>query len=215
MKIGLMIPTKSRPIRLKVLFDSFKVHQHNDTEFVVGIDKDQLELYAWVKDFPEIRVIVTNGEDYVAKANYMVKRMKKYQYIYLLGDDFVFNCEWEQFFLDNAFPNCVMYGRDSLANSKLCTAAFMDNNIFKKIGYVAPPTLVHYFADNVWRDIGQSLGTYRYFDNMNIQHLHKNRDPKYMDQVYVDSDKFFPADKEAYEIYAKDQLLKDISKILS
>lgn len=211
--IGIMVPTKSRPERLKVLFDSFLAHEHSRSEFVVGIDKDQLELYGWVKIYPEIRVIETNGEDYVAKANYMASQMKQYKYLYLLADDFRINSEWESKFLEFAVPNCVFYGKDGIANKILCTAVFIDNEMVKKIGYIAPPTLVHYFADNVWRDWGTSMNTYKYFEDVNIQHLHKIANPHYNDAVYVQSEGHFKADEEAYKEYCRNQLILDIQKL--
>lgn len=211
--IGIHVPTKSRPDRLKVLYDSFLAHPHDQSEFVVGIDKNQKEMYQWVYDTPEIRIIETNGEDYVAKATYMLKQMKEYDYLYLLADDFVLNCDWQTIFLESAVPNCVFYGRDTFANEKLPTAPFIDNKMLQRIGYIAPPTIVHYFADNIWRDWGQAFGTYKYFPNVNVQHLHRVVDPKYNDEVYAVSEPNFNADWAAYDEYVANQLSLDIKKV--
>lgn len=208
-----MVPTRSRPDRLKILYESFLVHDEGNSDFVVGIDSDEKEFYSWVFETPTIKVIETPHVDYVEKANFMAERMKDYEYLYLLADDFVINSKWESIFLEEAMPNCVFYGRDSVCNSKLPTAVFIDNNIVKKIGYIAPPTLVHYFADNIWRDWGMAMNTYKYFDHVNVQHLHPVKYSQYQDEVYSNSAKHFGEDQQAYNEYIQNQLLIDLEKL--
>lgn len=212
-RIGIQLPTRSRPDRLKVLYDSWVLQTEGNSELVVGIDEDEKELYGWVFKCPEIKVIITPQEDYVAKANFMIKQMQGYEYIYLLADDFVINSKFESTFLAEAVPYCVFYGRDSYMNSKLPTAPFMDNEIFRRLGYIAPPTLIHYFADNIWAEWGKAMGTYRYFDNVNIQHLHVSKYGQYADKVYDQSNKFFQDDWKAFDKYVAEQLPLDISKL--
>lgn len=219
-RIGIHVPTKSRPDRLKTLWESYLLHTEGLSEFVVGIDESERHLYEWVMTPPKYKaessiktIIVPDGMDYVAKANYMANYMKGYDYLYLLADDFVINSKFESVFLEAATKNCVYYGRDSYMNEKLPTAAFIDNNINRKLGYIAPPSLIHYFADNIWRDWGSAFDAYKYFDNVNIQHLHRVVDPKYMDKVYGDSEPHFAADQIAYDKYMKEQFNLDIEKL--
>ena len=211
--IGIMVPTKGRPSRLKELYNSWLQHTEGHSEFVVGIDAEEKELYEWVKD-TKIIVIDTPSEDYVKKANFMAERMTDYDYLYLLGDDFVINSRFESVFLDYAEENCVLYGDDGLVGNRMSTACFIDNNIVRAIGYIAPPTLVHYFADNVWSDWGKALGTFKYIPGIKVTHNHHLKNKSLNDHVYKESDQYFKQDQIEYGKYIHYSLAEDIKKVL-
>ena len=65
---------------------------------------------------------------------------------------------------------------------------------------MVPRGLVHLYVDDYWRTLGERLGTLRYLDDVNIQHLHPTAGTAPEDDGYasVNSSERYAADHARY-----------------
>lgn len=93
--------------------------------------------------------------------------------IAFMGDDHVPRTEgWATILEEACMPMGVSYGDDTIMASGLPTAAFMDADIVRRLGYMAPPKLIHMYGDNFWRLVGEDLGKLVYRPDVVIEHVH-------------------------------------------
>jgi len=79
----------------------------------------------------------------------------------------------------------VAYGDDGLRNKHrpdLPTHYITQTEVYRRLGYLAPPTIRHLFLDNVARDIGRHLKNF-VFVPVNIRHLHPWAEGEHLDDT--------------------------------
>lgn len=109
----------------------------------------------------------------------------------------------------------IVYGDDLLQGENLPTAVFISSDIIKTLGFMTPHDLIHLYADNFWKDLGQSLGKIKYLPELIIEHMHYSNGKSEQDAMYteVNSSEMYKKDEETYLEYKKDQLEKDVDKL--
>ena len=147
------------------------------------------------------------------------KYADKYEYLAFMGDDHRPRTKgWDTILCDaiGEKPG-VAYGDDLLQGVNLPTAVVLSSSIVRKIGYMVPPTLVHMYMDNFWRDFGDKLGNLQYRPDVVIEHLHYLAGKAINDLQYqeVNSSSVYENDRIAYGLYQSGQFDKDIQKALS
>jgi hypothetical protein len=100
----------------------------------------------------------------------------------LWGDDNIpVTPGWDEFLTGE--PVGMAYARDGVwdhtrdttipGHLVLPTAVVMPIEIYRALGYVAPPGLVHLCVDVAWRDIGLATGSLIYHPEVLVRHLHR------------------------------------------
>jgi hypothetical protein len=113
-------------------------------------------------------------------------------------------------------PLCIAYGNDLLQGELLSTSAVVDSRIIRTLGYMTPPVLFHYYADNFWFELGKELGTLTYFPDVIIEHMHHaNNKSKYDDLYHETGTGPAQNDKSAWFDYLKTQFPLDVAKLKS
>ena len=81
---------------------------------------------------------------------------------------------WDQAYLDalREMGTGIVYGNDLLQGEALPTQVAMTSDIIRALGYMAPPDLVHMYADNWWRELGRRAGCLRYLPDVIVEHMH-------------------------------------------
>lgn len=213
-KLLTIVPTRSRNEKHKELTELFlKTSKVSDLLF--GLDEDDQHTYDRLNGVmydvnPRLRM---NGTLNLLANKYC----NEYEYICFIGDDHRPRTEgWDEKLLASikGKPYGMAYGNDLLKGKKLPTAILMDSNIIKKIGFMAPPILIHLYLDNFWKDFGNALGTLTYSDDVVLEHLHYSRGKSDIDEVYLEanSSAVKSADQENYEKYKVEQFQIDLEK---
>jgi len=112
-------------------------------------------------------------------------------------------------------PLGVVYCNDLHQGEKLPTAAFVDAEIVRRLGYVVPPTIQHLYMDNYFRSLGEGLGTLTYLPDVVIEHMHPHAGKAEMDDGYrqVNSTDAYREGLKAYRSYCRHRLPEDLARL--
>lgn len=112
--------------------------------------------------------------------------VRAYSIVSLMGDDCrVRTPQWDQLVLDRmgGAPGLV-YGRDGIKDQSLCTHPFISARIILELGFVQPPELNHFYADNFYMDLLGPLGMLRYVPELVTEHMHFTVGKSSVDSTY-------------------------------
>jgi len=215
-KIAVICPTRNRPDNADAVVKSWKETNDNKSVVVFGLDDDNHSLY---ENWDSMAVYDINPRlKMIGTLNLLARKYAKtHRYIGFIGDDHRFRTpHWDTTIyneLQRIGPNAIVYGDDLIQGPLLPTAVFLDAQIVNKLGYMAPPTLTHMYADNFWLDIGNALGTLSYLDYVVIEHCHHVVGKAVHDKFYDEVDEYTAPDRIAYGIYHELQFAEDLKKL--
>jgi hypothetical protein len=106
---------------------------------------------------------------------------------------------WDSLFYSASSLDSVVYGNDLIQGPNLPTAVFLGSTIIRTLGWMVIPGQVHLFMDNLWRTLGEQLGTLRYLPTVIIEHVHPIAGKAEWDDGY--------AAANAAEVWAHDEAL--------
>ncbi len=109
----------------------------------------------------------------------------------------------------------IVYGNDLHQREALPTHPFMDMEIVRRLGYMAPPELAHLYIDNFWKCLGMALGTLVYRDDVILEHMHPHADKAPMDEGYrqVNSRNAYKEGRRAFTEYMATRFAADVAKL--
>lgn len=123
---------------------------------------------------------------------------KKYQYVGVTNDDFVYNTNgWDKILIDTIERKGygIAFGNDGTNNKHLPATCIMSSVIPSALGWIQIPTLIHLCGDMGWQYIGKELNCLYYVPEVKTEHHH-----------FL----FGKADKSSYEISnSKEMYQKD------
>lgn len=215
-RLLLIVPSRKRPKACAELLEEF-LKTSEDAEIIFGLDDDdKSEFPTQVLEAAEINPRLRMGGTLNLLAN---KYAHKYDYLAFMGDDHRPRTQgWDRILCDAIGDKPgVAYGNDLLQGANLPTAVVISSEIVRKIGYMVPPTLVHMYMDNFWRDFGIELGNLQYREDVIVEHLHYLAGKAVNDLQYqeVNAAHVYENDRVAYELYQVAQMGKDIAKVRS
>lgn len=211
----LIVPTRKRPKACHELLDAFNATAHN-ADILFGIDDDDKSEYTQqVLEKASINPRLRMG----GTLNLLAKQhANDYQFIAFMGDDHrPRTAGWDQILADSLGERSgVAYGDDLLQGSNLPTAVLLSADIVRRIGYMVPPTLIHMYMDNFWKDFGAKLGNLVYRPDVVIEHLHYLAGKAINDLQYqeVNNAAVYEKDRIAYDEYKTSTMDKDIALVL-
>jgi len=144
-----------------------------------------------------------------------VEYADQYRYIGFMGDDHrprTFG--WDERIVEELNYSHVVYGNDLLQGESLPTAVFMRSEIVQKLGYMAPPELIHLYLDNFWLELGRATSM-RYLGDVTIEHLHPYAGKAEWDASYleVNDQALYEHDRLAFENYMATRFQEDLEKL--
>ena len=93
-------------------------------------------------------------------------------------------------------------------------AAVISTPIVKALGWMACPTMNHWYIDNVWNDLGRGAGCLAFCRDVLVKHLHPNVAPGTpVDATYTDAAGDWDADLRAYQKWRLYQMRADIATV--
>jgi hypothetical protein len=198
--ITVICPSRGRPGNASRLIDSFGNTKHRpDTKLMIAIDGTD----PGIKGYSEViynsafnssvyLMIVSDERMRMVKTLNQVASWGADQsdvtMLGFVGDDHLFETDgWDTKVIEAMVPNGIVYGDDGHQHSNLPTAVFMDAGIVRKLGWMAPPQFTHLWIDNVWKALGEKLGTLQYLPEMKITHLHPHAGKAEWDATYAEA----------------------------
>lgn len=181
MTLGILLPTRGRPANLARFIDACRETGNNWLLYVrLDTDDPALEEYNQIFAKPSLDVSVYRGDriGFGASLNELAAYAERedVSHLGMFGDDVLpITRGWDTTLMDALGGRLgVSYGDDGLRDKHapdLPTHYVTQTEVYRRLGYLAPPTIRHLFLDNVARDIGRYLGNFVY-KPVKIQHLH-------------------------------------------
>lgn len=210
-----IVPSRSRPETVEQLAQDFFFYGRGKADLMFATDDDQPR-YPFCQEHPEIlfrvgprlRMCGTLNEAAVESAG-------EYKYLGFMGDDHRPRTHrWDEEIIEALERHPIAYGNDLIWGEELPTAVFMRSDIVKKLGYMAPPELIHLYLDNFWLTLGKRIGI-EYLPHVTIEHLHpsvgkSNWTPEYAE---VNDPTLYAADEAAFNNYLTTRFESDLEKL--
>lgn len=224
-----LVPTRARPHAVAPMVAAFAATR-TTAELVFVIDHDEPALDEYHAAFaalglasPPISTDSGGAASTMSRALNMsaVRRARADDPPYaigFMGDD---HCPrtlgWDRVYVEalRELGTGMVFGNDLLQGGKLPTQIAMTSDIIRTLGYMAPPTLVHLYLDNFWRDLGTAAGCLRYLPDVVVEHRHPVAGKAKWDDGYqrVNSAAMYERDRAAYEAYQAEQFEADVAKV--
>jgi hypothetical protein len=208
-----LLPSRGRPDLLKRFFDNAKGLSTPGTILIEKSDKyfekylfdiklpQNWETFVCPEDFENhnpsyakvIRAWFASNQDYIKKCNW----------VGLLNDDYIPITEnWDTKLIERLNGKNFVCGNDRWKSpERLTGAGVWSGNLLRAVGYLFPEGIGHFYADNMWEDIGGATGLWDICMDIIVLHDHHTMPNKEMDEtsLYVEKESgFLQSDKKRY-----------------
>lgn len=220
MSLAVIVPSRGRPQNVVDLVEAWAETRTADSRLFVFIDDDdetvddyltpeQLPSWAQIHRGPRRRLGGT--------LNYAAPQLAMmHPIVGFMGDDHRPRTRGWDTRIEMACTDLgVVYGNDLFQRQALPTAVFMDSRIVARAGWFVLPGMVHLFMDNLWKRIGEELGTLTYLDDVVIEHVHPAAGKGEWDAGYteVNSGHVWSHDEAIYVDWREHAMAGDIQRI--
>jgi hypothetical protein len=179
--LGILLPTRGRPDNLDRFITAVE-GTADDWVLYLRLDYDDPEAPAYDKvigkGWPNLRTFHGDRIGFAASLNELAFHAERdgVSHLGMFGDDVVPETEgWDTALVEALGSDLgVAYGDDGLRDKHepdLPTHYVTQTEVYRRLGYLAPPNIRHLFLDNVARDVGRYLKNF-VFVPVKIQHLH-------------------------------------------
>ena len=213
--LAILVPSRGRPGNVARLAETCAKTCRTGYVLHFGFDADDLDLTANVeaakgsRQMTRMRMGLTAWTNHLA-AQYATRRPA---YFASLGDDMVpITDGWDEQLITAvehtgggfAYP-------DDKRRTDIPEACVMSSSIVTALGWMALPSLDHWYIDNVWADLGNGAGCLTYCPTVVVEHRHPNVHPQTKsDATYHDAAHKFNADAAVYRRWRLYQMPADI-----
>lgn len=207
-----IVPSRGRPESVLDLANEFYDNGDHVADLMYATDDDQPEYPKTpgvkYRRGPRLRMCGTLNAAAVENAD-------KYKYIGFLGDDHRPRTKgWDTKVIEALKKHNVVYGNDLIWGEGLPTAVFLRSKVIRKLGYMAPPSLIHLYLDNFWLELGKATSI-KYLDDVIIEHLHPSVgkaewSPEYLE---VNDQAIYQHDEKAFKHYMEAHFQDDLRKL--
>ena len=220
-KILMLMPSHKRPFAAgwcaNTLF--LQAARPHEIDLLVIIDHDDPDHQNYRDAVGASKLYITGqGGSFVKAINAAMPTVEKYSIVGIVNDDHRFvTPSWDLKVRAALTETGVAYPNDLYPFHRLPTSVFMTTDIPKALGYLAPPTLDHMYADNFWKAIGEGLNAYHYLEGVVVEHLHYTAGKSTMDETYAKSntDSQKEKDRLAFEAWLSNDYKSAIERIRS
>jgi hypothetical protein len=191
-KLAIVVPTRGRPHNIKRLAKALKETCTTEYQMFARFDDDDSSY----KTLPELHNTTwLSGPRifFASSVNETVERALQkddFTHIAVFGDDVLpETVGWDRAMID-AIPGLgIAYGSDGLEHlhgEDLPTHIVAPVDMYKRLGWIALPTLRHLFCDNVWRELGK-ITNLVYVSEVKLTHLHRWNKKAPNDKTYAEA----------------------------
>jgi len=192
--IIVLLPTRNRPRSLVEAIDS---------------------LFANGSDLFDILVLQGEGGSTSQINSVPMEVLRQYEVMSLFADDCRMRTPgWDSFVMQRlgGSPGLV-YGRDGIQDERIATHPFVSTKIIEALGFVTPPELKNYYADNFLMEVVRPHGRLIYTSELFIEHMHFSVGKSPHDETYSKAEHHYAHDKPAWSEYCKSKLALERERI--
>lgn len=122
---------------------------------------------------------------------------------------------WDVAIAEACQSDSVVYGNDLIQGANLPTAVFLGSQIVRTLGWMVLPGMVHLFMDNLWKTLGEQLGTLRYLPDVIIEHVHPIAGKAEWDDGYsaANAAEVWAHDEALYREWVGYRMVDDVARI--
>jgi hypothetical protein len=193
-----------------------------DTVIHFGFDNDDPELTGNLMA-ADGALVTTGDRMYLAAwTNRLAFAHLDIPYLASLGDDMVPTSQgWDRLLVESqrevgggfTYPELgrsMQHGRQP----DIPEGIVIDTRIVRALGWICQPSLMHWYVDNVWRDLGTGAGCFRYVPQAVVLHKHPNvPGGDKPDRTYHDAAESYNSDLAAYQRWRLRQMRDDVSAV--
>jgi hypothetical protein len=216
-------PSRGRPQNIAALLEAWHQTEAFAT-LAVCLDQDdpcRFEYLDMLDPYPSDKVLTIGGKwrslcEWVNFVAVERRGVDRFNIIGQIGDDHHPRTPgWDYAVAEAMKPLGVVYCNDLHQGERLPTAAFVDAEIVRRLGYMVPPTIKHLYMDNYFKHLGERLGTLTYLDDVVIEHMHPHAGKAAMDDGYrqVNSRDAYRSGRDAFNGYVAHRLESDLVKL--
>ncbi len=223
MTLGILLPTRGRPENLDRFIEAVG-RTAVDWHLYVRLDDDDTAFAEYLDVLDECgwdgKVSMFHGDrtGFASSLNELAgyADQEGMTHVGMFGDDVLPETpEWDLHLIAGLGGDLgVSYGNDGLRDKHapdLPTHYVTQTEVYRRLGYLAPPDIRHLFLDNVARDVGRYLKNFVYVP-VNIQHLHPWAEGEHLnDTTYAEGGRnpdIRHADRMAYIAWTQDRSWK-------
>lgn len=217
----IITPTRGRPQWARRLIEAVEQTATAATELILAADDDDrscddMEIES---DWPDWVSLVRGPRQTCAAWSNRIAAGYGHAYRALasFGDDHVPRTHgWDSLLLaaiDDMGGTGIAYPDDLGQRENLPTAPVISSDIPAALGWLFYPPMIHYWADNVWKDIGEGAGCLRYVPEAVVEHIHPGWGKTEMDLTYYEAWPAGDHDRDAYEAWCRDGRAGDVAKV--
>ncbi|CAB4215034.1 hypothetical protein UFOVP1616_40 [uncultured Caudovirales phage] len=212
----LIIATRDRPHNAIRAFEQ-AMQMSTESDFLIIINEDQQDLYPEIEGV--MREVVPSELGCIGKTNHVLASYwDKYETMVGFDDDCMVTTQgWDAVLAapikQRGFG--LAYGDDLLQGENLPTKVMISTNITRVLGFWAPKSIFHLYADNFWKSLGQGLGALFYNPEVKTEHWHYLNGKAPQDDLYksIYTAEAIKRDRDAYQAYMGDEFDKDIERL--
>lgn len=169
----ILLPTKGRPLSLKRFATHYEL---TGCTLPVLLLIDQNDAYQGTYDN-----VAHNFDDMTVPAgtpigecfNLAFRQYPDEPFYGITADDVVPETpEWDVKLRDACLPDRVSWGDDGIQGENLPTHPFLGGDLVRRMGYIAPPGVKHWYADNFWKLLATVNGRGSYLPEVKTTHRH-------------------------------------------
>ncbi len=201
----IVLPTKNRPLSLKRFV---RAYQETSATLPIHVifDADDTLYYNDVET-PDHwkRVSVPSGTPLGGIFDLVFKKYPNEPYYGMVADDVLPETSgWDVIMAELCQPNKIVWGCDDLQNERLPVHPFIGGDLVRKLGWWSAPGLKHWFVDNVWKNLADSLNCGIYLPQVKMTHLHWINGRSSLDRTYREQPDH-AADDRVYQKFMSEQ----------
>ena len=219
MTTWLLVPSRGRPAGVARLVRSCALTCTGDTRLHFAFDKDDPALEANIAETGGHRYTVGPRQGLAAWTNDLAARHIKRgdaDVLGSVGDDMrPVTHGWDAQLVDALPPGGGFAYPEDQRRTDIPEAVFISAPIVAELGWMAEPSMHHFFIDKVWADLGRLAGCLVFCRHVLVQHLHPNVRPDVTvaDQTYFDAARSHDDDFRAYTRWRLRRMHSDVAAV--
>jgi hypothetical protein len=212
-----LLPVRGRPANLARFREAFAATATRGTDLLVIMDADDDSYNGQLGPGSDVTAMICDRMPTGPKVNAAAaKHAGSYSALMFMGDDNVpVTPGWDALLLEACAHSGMAFANDLSGHAGLLPcSAMMTSDIVQALGWMALPSVSHFFMDNVWLELGQRAGCLTYLPGVVIDHRHPVWGKAASDELYDTARPlYWEHDEAAFSAWKAGQMAADVETV--